>query len=535
MPNIRIALAQIRLSTGNPEANADKVFQAAQEAHAAKAQLLVLPALTLVGSISDLLLRPEFMQQQTSAYNNLIARLSQFSGLHVLFGHAHQEPNGLYNAVSLVADGQVVAQHYKTQLSLPESRYFLPGTQATTVRIHNQAVGLSIGDEVFSVSSAYANPNDIQVMVCCGASEFYTDVQQKRLKALAPVLPNAWRVFVNRVGGQDEAIYDGASFVLAPNGNTQVRLPVFEDTVQTVSLNSTVTASSTAQRLADWPDSTEQVYRALTMALSDYVAQNRFPGALLGLSGGLDSALVLAIAVDALGADNVRAFMLASPYTADISLHDAHEMANGLGVDYHQLSIDAAMDVFQQLLAPFFEGLPVDTTEENIQARIRGVILMALSNKQGGLLLNSSNKSEFATGYSTLYGDMVGGFALLSDVPKTLVYQLARWRNQQSAVIPERIIERPPSAELRADQTDLDSLPPYEILDDIIYRYVDQNQSIDTIVAAGFEADLVQRIARLIQMAEYKRRQAALGPKISQRAFATDWRFPVANAFTPQL
>jgi NAD+ synthase (glutamine-hydrolysing) len=343
---------------------------------------------------------------------------------------------------------------------------------------------------------------------------------------------------VHLVGGQDEVVFDGASFAVDALGQVQARAPSFESALTLLTLS----ADGQVQgEVADLPSLEQQAWSALVVGVRDYVGKNGFPGAIIGLSGGIDSALVLAVAVDALGADRVRTVMMPSPYTADISWVDAREMARGLGVRYDEISIAPMMQAFKESLAPHFAGLAEDATEENIQARIRGTLLMALSNKTGSIVLTTGNKSEMATGYCTLYGDMAGGFAVIKDVAKTLVYRLARWKNDQAAlqagsaasapVIPERIITRPPSAELRPDQTDQDSLPPYEVLDGILALYMEEDRSVKDIIAQGYAAADVERVTRLIKINEYKRRQAPVGIRITHRAFGRDWRYPITSKF----
>ena len=336
-------------------------------------------------------------------------------------------------------------------------------------------------------------------------------------------------VYVNAVGGQDELVFDGGSFALNSHGEVVMAMPQFEAGLGIVAINS---AAQLEKGFITPPQSVEaQAYQALVLGVRDYVNKNRFPGVIIGLSGGVDSALVLAIAVDALGADRVRAVMMASRYTADISWIDARELAQNLGVQYDEIPIGGPVDALEQSLSEQFSGLKVDATEENIQARVRGTLLMALSNKTGRLVLTTGNKSEMAVGYCTLYGDMAGGFAVIKDIAKTLVYRLCAYRNQIAPVIPERILTRAPSAELRPDQTDQDSLPSYEVLDGIVERYMEQNQSIAQMIAAGFDADSVEKVTRLIKLNEYKRRQAPPGVRVTTRAFGRDWRYPITSQF----
>jgi NAD+ synthase (glutamine-hydrolysing) len=341
-------------------------------------------------------------------------------------------------------------------------------------------------------------------------------------------------VYAHCVGGQDEVVFDGASFVLDAQGELVARAAAFEEALLTVEFHGA--QPQPAGIAAEQPEE-EQIYRALVLGVHDYLGKNGFPGAIIGLSGGIDSALTLAIAVDALGNGKVRAVMMPSPYTAEISWLDSRDMAQRVGVQYDEIPIKPMMDAFDGALSAQFKGLATDTTEENIQARIRGTLLMALSNKSGRIVLTTGNKSEIATGYCTLYGDMAGGFAVIKDVAKTMVYRLCKWRNRHNPFgtvgnpIPERIITRPPSAELRPDQKDQDSLPPYEVLDAIMQRYMEQDESIEQIIAAGFSPADVERVTRLLKINEYKRRQAPVGIRITHRAFGRDWRYPITSKF----
>jgi NAD+ synthase (glutamine-hydrolysing) len=335
-------------------------------------------------------------------------------------------------------------------------------------------------------------------------------------------------VYVNAVGGQDELVFDGASFAFNQSADLAVVLPQFEEAFQLVRF---IDQDIEVGEIVAQQPIEAQVYKALVLGVKDYIVKNGFPGAIIGLSGGVDSALVLAIAVDALGADKVRAVMMPSRYTADISWIDAKEMADNLSVQYDEIAIAPMFEAFEHSLANEFKNLPIDATEENIQARIRGTLLMAMSNKSGRIVLTTGNKSEMAVGYCTLYGDMAGGFAVIKDIAKTLVYKLCAYRNSLSHVIPERILTRAPSAELRPDQKDQDSLPAYEILDAILAKYMEQDQSIESIIAEGFKAEDVEKVTRLIKINEYKRRQSPIGVRITQRAFGRDWRYPITNKF----
>jgi len=393
-------------------------------------------------------------------------------------------------------------------------------------------------DAWFDEPADTAKAAGAQVLAVINASPFHLDKagereQRMAERARATGLP---LLYAHLVGGQDEVVFDGASFALDAQGAVRVRAPSFEDALAFVEIDGTALRGE----VNDVPSQEAQVWSALVTGVRDYLGKNGFPGAIIGLSGGVDSALVLALAVDALGADRVRTVMMPSPYTADISRIDAREMAARLGVRYDEIAIAPMFDAFRASLAAQFAGLTDDTTEENIQARIRGTLLMALSNKTGAIVLTTGNKSEMATGYCTLYGDMAGGFAVIKDVAKTMVYRLCEWKNRQPTrradgtvgpVIPERILTRAPSAELRPNQTDQDSLPPYEVLDAILALYMEDDRSVEDIIAAGFERAVVERVTRLIRVNEYKRRQAPVGIRITHRAFGRDWRYPITSKF----
>jgi NAD+ synthase (glutamine-hydrolysing) len=445
-----------------------------------------------------------------------------------------------FNAASVLAGGRIVATYCKRELPnyqvFDERRYFMSGREAGQPPVVFEVDGLQIGlliceDAWFDEPARAARDAGAQLLCVLNASPFHLEKAGDREARMAeraravglPVL------YSHLVGGQDEVVFDGASFAVDAAGIVRARAASFEEALLVCGVSAGGQVTGPLQPL---PLPEAQAWAALVTGVRDYLGKNGFPGALIGLSGGIDSALVLALAVDALGADQVRAVMMPSPYTADISWIDARDMAARLGVRYDEIPIAPMFDAFRAGLAGQFAGLPEDTTEENLQARIRGTLLMALSNKTGAIVLTTGNKSEMATGYCTLYGDMAGGFAVIKDVAKTLVYRLAEWRNAQGAeVIPRRIITRPPSAELRPGQTDQDSLPPYDVLDAILARFMEEDQGIDEIVAAGFERDVVERIVRLVRLNEYKRRQAPVGIRITHRAFGRDWRYPITSKF----
>jgi NAD+ synthase (glutamine-hydrolysing) len=557
---LKVALAQINATVGDLAGNARKIIEAAQRAHAQGASLVVAPELALTGyPPEDLLLRPAFMQACVEALASMARELAACTGLHVLVGHPHQFGDRgdvrtkstatplRFNAASVLAGGAVIGTYCKRELPnyqvFDERRYFASGRDAGLAPLVFDVAGTRVGvliceDAWFEEPGRAAKAAGAQLLAVLNASPFHLDKAEEREarmaeRARATGLPV---VFSHLVGGQDEVVFDGASFAVAADGSVRMRAPSFEEAVALVEID----GARVRGELCPPPPIEAQAWAALVTGVRDYLGKNGFPGAIIGLSGGIDSALVLALAVDALGADKVRTVMMPSPYTADISWVDAREMARRVGVQYDEIAIAPMFDAFRTSLAPQFAGLPEDTTEENIQARIRGTLLMALSNKTGRIVLTTGNKSEMATGYCTLYGDMAGGFAVIKDVSKTLVYRLARWKNAQPTRradgtdgpwIPKRIITRAPSAELRPDQTDQDSLPPYDELDAILARYMEEDQSVDDIVAAGFERTTVERVTRLIKVNEYKRRQAPVGIRITHRAFGRDWRYPITSKF----
>ena len=557
---IKVALAQINATVGDLAGNARRIVGAARRAHAAGAQLLVAPELALCGyPPEDLLLRPAFMQSCAEALAGMAVELAACEGLHVVVGHPHQVGDRgdvrtkstaqplRFNAASLLTGGRVVGTYCKRELPnyqvFDERRYFASGRDAGHGPLVFDVGGVKVGvliceDAWFDEPAQAAKASGAQLLAVINASPFHLDKagereQRMAERARAVGLP---LLYAHLVGGQDEVVFDGASFALDPQGAVRMRAPSFEEALAFVEID----GASVRGEVRDLPAQEAQIWSALVTGVHDYLGKNNFPGAIIGLSGGVDSALVLAVAVDALGADKVRAVMMPSPYTADISWIDAREMADRLGVRYDEIAIAPMFDAFRASLAAQFAGLPEDTTEENIQARIRGTLLMALSNKSGAIVLTTGNKSEMATGYCTLYGDMAGGFAVIKDVAKTMVYRLCDWKNRQPVlradgtrgpVIPERILTRAPSAELRPNQTDQDSLPPYEVLDAILALYMEDDRSVEEIIAAGFERATVERVTRLIKINEYKRRQAPVGIRITHRAFGRDWRYPITSKF----
>ncbi|MDA8114392.1 MAG: NAD+ synthase [Acidithiobacillus sp.] len=537
---MRIALAQVNCRVGDVAGNADRLLAAAAEAQAAGADLLVTPELALSGyPPEDLLLRADFLQVCDAA----LQRLATEAPLAMLVGHPQREQERLYNSASLLRGGRVEAVYHKHCLPnyavFDEVRYFTPGAQSLVFTCAGLQCGVLICEDVWcgpGVAQA-AQAQGAELLLVLNASPYHLNKQRAREDQVGALAAQGHLpiVYVNLVGGQDELVFDGQSFAVDQHGLLALRAPRCEEVLALLDIDKAHAdiRLQAAGPLRPLPAETAEVYDVLRLGVHDYAEKNGFPGVVLGLSGGVDSALTLAIAVDALGAERVHALIMPSRYTAEMSIADAEAEARSLGVRTDTISIEGPFNSYLETLAPLFAGRAVDTTEENLQARIRAALLMAYSNKFGHLLLTTGNKSEIAVGYATLYGDMAGGFAVIKDCPKTLVYRLARYRNSLSPVIPERVLTRPPSAELAPDQRDQDSLPPYEVLDAIIAAYVEEDRSAAELIAAGFSAETVTRVLRLIDRAEYKRRQAAPGVRISARAFGKDRRYPITNGYHP--
>ncbi len=533
-------MGQINLVVGDVAGNVKKVIAAAEQARdELNADLVVFPELTLTGyPPEDLLLRPGLIKR---VEKGLVSLKSKLKGVAILVGY----PSGvvredLYNAASLIADGQCLATYFKHHLPnysvFDEKRYFVEGKDPCVVDYKGIRFGITICEDIwFAGPTAQAVDMGAEIILNLNASPFNqgkwqlreAQVKQRAIESAVPI------VYVNQVGGQDELVFDGCSFALSDKGEKVVRAPAWQQGLFAISISRNENKTLVLQgKLADKKTEQAMIYQALVCGLKDYVEKNHFTSVVIGLSGGIDSGLTLALAVDALGADKVKTVMMPSRYTAQMSLDDAQEMADILGVDHSVIAIDSLFELFVNSLSDQFAGKATDTTEENIQARVRGVILMAISNKTGAMVLSTGNKSEMAVGYSTLYGDMAGGFSPLKDVYKTLVYQLSNYRNTLSDVIPQRIITRPPSAELAPDQLDQDSLPPYEILDELLERYIGEDWCFEELVAAGCEAEMVARVIRMVDQNEYKRRQAAPGIRITSRAFGRDRRYPITSGYT---
>jgi NAD+ synthetase len=536
MSRLRIAVAQINAIVGDVTGNARRILAAAEEAKQLGADVLLTPELALCGyPPEDLLLRPDFYR----ACERELATIAAGAPLPVILGHPQRTAKGHFNAASLIRDGKIAATYHKYRLPnyevFDEERYFLAGDEPCVVEINGVRCGLAICADVWEAGAAEAaHGAGAELLLTLNASPFHINKLARRYQVLrerigaigCPV------VYANLVGGQDELVFDGASFALDARGRLTHQLPAFEESLVLLEYADGQLLPGTVAPPA--PIEAE-VYAALVLGVRDYLGKNGFPGAIIGLSGGIDSALTLAIAVDALGADKVRAVMMPSPYTAQMSLDDSREMVRRLGVQYDEIAIGPLMEQYAVALAPTFAALgdkPAwDTTDENLQARIRGMLLMALSNRTGRIVLTTGNKSEMAVGYATLYGDMAGGFAVIKDVFKTFVYRLSEYRNTVSDVIPRNIITRAPSAELKPGQTDQDSLPPYAELDAIIEAYMERDESPRQIIARGFDAANVAKVVGMLKRNEYKRRQAPVGVRITQRGFGKDWRYPITSRY----
>lgn len=535
---LRIAQAQMNLLVGDIEGNARRIVDVASKARDEQgAHAIVFPELTLTGYPPEDLLLRSALDDRVAASRKRIA--DEVSGIHLFFGYPVIRDGRRFNAAGVYRDGELVAEYRKALLPnysvFDEKRYFESGDDAVVVEIEGISVGVTICEDIwYPLPAQRAVAAGARLIVNLNASPFHKGKAPEREQLLSkrareqgvPIL------YVNLVGGQDELVFDGGSFTVDADGVVVQRSGWFAETCETVIFEDEIPLRvSDGHQVQPHAAEEEAVYRALVLGTGDYVRKNGFKGAVVGLSGGIDSALTLAVAVDALGAEQVEAVLMPSRYTSDMSNEDAAEQAENLGARYRTIPIEPAFRAFLDMLAPEFEGLPMDVTEENIQARCRGILLMAISNKTGRMLLTTGNKSEMSVGYATLYGDMAGGFAPIKDVPKTLVYRISRWLNRDGEVIPGRVIDRPPSAELAPDQKDTDSLPSYDILDPILERYVERDLSVDEIVAEGFDAETVARVARMVDVNEYKRRQAPPGVKITRRAFGRDRRYPITNGY----
>jgi NAD+ synthase (glutamine-hydrolysing) len=537
--SLKIALAQINLLVGDVRGNASRVIDSARRARAELgADLVLYPELTLSGYPPEDLLFHRGFRRQIEA--GLAQVRSEVTDTAVMVGFPEYTRAGIHNSAALIAGGEIVAIHRKAELPnykvFDEKRYFQPGTQPTVADCRGFRIGLLVCEDIWQPEAAQlARADGAQLLVVINASPYEIHKQREReeiarARATDVRLPLA---YVNLVGGQDELVFDGNSFVMNAQGEVVMRAPPFEEGTWAVEFERDAhgkvvpRGSAVSAELSD----EASVYGALTLGVRDYVRKHGFPGVIVGLSGGVDSALTLAIAVDALGQDRVHAVMMPSRYTSAMSLEDARQQAQTLGVRYSVLSIESMFEATLATLKDEFAGRSPDATEENIQSRCRMLLLMGLSNKTGHMLLTTGNKSEMAVGYATLYGDMAGGFAPIKDCSKLLVYRLASYRNSLGLVIPQRVIERAPTAELRHGQKDSDSLPPYEVLDPILEAFIEEDLSVDEIEARGFDRATVGRVLDMVKRNEYKRRQAPPGVRVSRRAFGRDWRYPITSGY----
>jgi NAD+ synthase (glutamine-hydrolysing) len=531
----RIALGQLNLTVGDLAGNVEKMATAAAEAAAAGAELVCFPELSVTGyPPEDLVLRPEFVRDNLAALDELAAKTAD--ACPVIAGFVDRSERGLHNSAAFLAGGEVRARYHKIVLPnygvFDEQRYFVPGDRTEQVSVGGVSVGLSVCEDAWHPGRPFSEYRGVPLVTNINGSPYHRRKLEERLVVLRDRAREfgGWIAYVNAVGGQDELVFDGGSVVIGPDGEVACRAALFEEALLIVDVDD---SAARAERDAVWPEPPESIYRALVLGLRDYVRKTGFDDVVLGLSGGVDSAFVAVLAADALGADAVRALAMPSPYSSAESVEDAVDVASRLGIRLDTVTIDEVFDAYRATLRPLFEGRPEDVAEENLQARIRGNLLMGVSNKFGSLVLATGNKSEYAVGYATLYGDMAGGFAPIKDVPKTLLYELCRWRNEEGPgePLPERVLAKPPSAELRPDQKDTDSLPPYDTLDPIIEGYVEDDLGIDEIVERGHDRATVDRVIRMIDRTEYKRRQAAPGIKITPKAFGRDRRMPITNRY----
>ncbi|BFM36013.1 MULTISPECIES: NAD+ synthase [Acinetobacter] len=537
MKSFKIALAQFSPHIGNLEANAQKMLEQANEAKKQHADLIIFPELSILGyPAEDLLLRPSLNQRTQQAFE----QLREIKDIVLVFGFVNETEDGQrFNSAAVMKDGNILGIYNKQNLPnyavFDEKRYFDEGHQHLVFEYLGHKFGVLICEDLWSLPTVQQLAQlNVETALVLNASPYEVGKPQHRVQTMTELAKQLHLnvVYVNQVGGQDDLIFDGTSFVINQAGNVALQAPTYQEGLFYAEYDAAQKHFKTAE-ISPALDTLAEIYQGLVLATRDYVQRSGFPGVILGLSGGIDSALTLAIAVDAIGADKVQAVMMPYTYTAQISVEDAAEQAKTLGVTFGIAEIHPIVNSFMQTLYPFFGNSPSDTTEENLQARARGTILMGLSNKFGNLVLSTGNKSELAVGYCTLYGDMVGGYAVLKDVYKTIVFELAKYRNSiaDTPVIPERVITRPPSAELRPDQKDQDSLPPYEVLDAILYAYIEEDQSQEDIISKGFERAMVEKVIQLVDRNEYKRRQGALGPRISSRAFGRERRYPLVNGW----
>jgi NAD+ synthase (glutamine-hydrolysing) len=538
---MKLVIAQLNLLVGGLKQNREKIFEAAKSAIAVNADVLVTPELSICSyQPEDLLLRPSFIAACKTEVETLAKDISALSPtLAAIVGLPWSEDGKLFNAAAVLRGGRIESVAKKHELPnysvFDDKRYFLPGGSPNVVSVAGVKIGLLICEDIwFEPPAKWAIEAGADALIVINGSPFDTAhlAAREAVCRARAILHSVPIVYCNLVGGQDEIVYDGQSFVMNAAGEVTQRLPGFVEATAVVEFDLNAGKPTPRTVRGNRANSTvADVYSALVLGVKDYIGKNGFPGIVLGLSGGIDSAVVLAIAVDALGRDHVRCVMLPSKFNASISLEDARWIAGVQGVRYDEIPIEPIYEAFEAALIDQFKGYPIDASEENLQSRIRGTLLMAISNKTGNLVLTTGNKSEMTTGYATLYGDMAGGFGVLKDVDKELVYELANYRNKLGRVIPERVITRAPSAELRHDQKDQDSLPEYPVLDKIMSLYMENNLSADEIVAMGLPRADVDKVVRLLRINEYKRRQAPVGPRVTPRAYGRDWRYPITNGW----
>jgi NAD+ synthase (glutamine-hydrolysing) len=540
---VRIGLGQVNVTVGDLDGNVEKMVSWTKEAAGHGADLICFPELAVTGyPPEDLVFRPAFVDANLEALAELAGRTA--GSCAVLVGFVDRTDRGLHNGAAMIRGGRVEARYHKHKLPnygvFDEQRYFVPGDSGCAVRVADSTLGISVCEDAWKPGPPFDQyVGRVQILPNINGSPYHRRKTHQRLDVCAARAreTGAWMVYVNCVGGQDELVFDGGSIVVSPDGHQIWHAAAFEEDLLVVDIPGTG-GTDGKPSLPDparepWPTDAEEVYRAVTLGLGDYARKNGFREVVLGLSGGIDSSLVATLAADALGPESVRALSMPSPYSSPESVEDAQEVARRLGVRLDRIRLDDVFRSYLDALDFVFRGTGSGLAEENLQARIRGNLLMALSNKFGGMVLATGNKSEMAVGYSTLYGDLAGGFAPIKDVPKTLVYELARWRNGQTdpPPLPDRVLEKAPSAELRAGQRDTDSLPPYEVLDPIIEDYVEEDRSLEELVQSGTDPELVESVIAMIDRAEYKRRQAPPGVKITPKAFGRDRRLPITNAY----
>ncbi len=540
MTTLNIVMAQINTLVGDFSGNTAKVIATVHRARQQYANpVVVFPELVLCGyPPEDLLLRDSIKLRVEQSLQTICEQAP--GEAYVIIGFPRREGDVLYNVAGVIHRGELIAEYRKQYLPnyqvFDEKRYFQAGDSPCIVSIEGIAVALSICEDIWEdAPTAQAAEAGAQLMINLNASPYHLGKpgERRALVSRQAVIGGFPIVYVNLVGGQDELVFDGGSFAVTANGTVCAAAASFEEGEYSLHLDfAHKPATCSGMAVAAQEEQLESTWRALVLGVRDYVNKNRFPGVVLGLSGGIDSALTLAIAVEALGAERVEAVMMPFRYTSQMSVEDAALQSDMLGVSHKVISIEPIYEAFMASLADEFAGTAPDTTEENLQARCRGVLLMSISNKKGALVLTTGNKSEMAVGYSTLYGDMAGGLDVLKDVPKTMVFDLCRYRNSLGPCIPQRVIDRPPSAELAPNQKDEDSLPPYDILDRILELYVERDYSAEAIIATGMDREQVQRVLRLVDLNEYKRRQAPVGIRITQRGFGRDRRYPITSGWT---